>query len=415
MKFLSILKQSIKSIMSNKVRSFLTVLGIIIGIGSVIGLMSLGAGVQESISREINSLGSTNLMITSGVTAYSKSSYMSSDDASKAQQNNSAMMGSVETLTQNDLTEVAQISKELVSNVAGYVSSPVIFKVGDEEQRQTLIGVSDEYFALYDLKIVSGNGLEGSKVRDIVLGSQLATDTFGDTSAIGQKISIMGTEFTVVGVLEAQEESSFSNPNLQAYISDSDAFKIFDSKNYNGIVAKATSEKTVDSAKAELETVLLRSHKIDDKDLADFTVTSSKDLLSTIDTVMSMLTSFLAGIAAISLLVGGIGIMNIMLVSVTERTREIGLRKALGAKTVDILIQFMTEAVVLTVIGGVLGMTFGYTIGIVAGKFLDFSAVITLDSVLLAVGISSFIGIVFGIYPAARAARLNPIDALRYE
>ena len=415
MKFLTILKQSVKAIMSNKVRSFLTVLGIIIGIGSVIGLMSLGAGVKESISKQINSLGSTNLTITSGVTAYSKTSYMSGDNASKAQQNSSAMLGTTQTLTQKDLIELTKISKDLVANVAGYVSSPVIFKVNDTEQRETLIGVSGEYFELYDLKIASGNNLTISDSQNIVLGSQLATNIFGENSAVGQKISILDTEFTVVGVLEIQKESSFSNPNLQAYISDVNAFKLFDSKNYNGIVAKAVSDKTVDSAKAEIESVLLKSHGIDDKSLADFTVTSSKDLLSTIDSVMSMLTSFLAGIAAISLLVGGIGIMNIMLVSVTERTREIGLRKALGAKTSDILIQFMTEAVVLTIIGGVLGFLFGYTIGFVAGKLLDFSAVITLDSVLLAVGISSFIGIVFGIYPAARAAKLNPIDALRYE
>jgi len=401
--------------MANKVRSFLTVLGIIIGIGSVIGLMSLGAGVKESIAKQINSLGSTNLTITSGVTAYSKTAYMSSDSASKAQQNSSAMLGSTQTLTPADLTELEKISRELVINVAGYVSSPVIFKVNDTEQRETLIGVSSDYFALYDLKIASGDSLPESDVSNIVLGSELATNIFGETDVIGQKISILNTEFTVIGILEAQKESSFSNPNLQAYITDTNAFKLFDSKNYNGIVAKAKSEETVDSAKAEIEAVLLMSHKIDDKDLADFTVTSSKDLLSTVDTVMSMLTSFLAGIAAISLLVGGIGIMNIMLVSVTERTREIGLRKALGAKTSDILIQFMTEAVVLTIIGGVLGMLLGYTIGIVAGKFLEFSAVITLDSVLLAVGISSFIGVVFGIYPAARAARLNPIDALRYE
>jgi putative ABC transport system permease protein len=293
--------------------------------------MSLGAGVKESISKQINSLGSTNLTITSGMNAYSKTAYMSSDKNSKAQQNSTAMLGSTQTLTQDDLVVLGNISQDLVSNVAGYVSSPVIFKVNDTEQRETLIGVSADYFTLYDLKIASGNVLKYDNSNGIVLGSQLATDIFEDTSVIGQKISIMNVEFEVIGVLEVQKESSFSNPNLQAYITDTRAFALFDSKNYNGIVAKASSDKTVDDAKAEIENVLLKSHKIDDKSLADFTVTSSKDLLSTIDSVMSMLTSFLAGIAAISLLVGGIGIMNIMLVSVTERTREIGLRKALGA------------------------------------------------------------------------------------
>lgn len=410
MKFLSILKQSFKAIMANKVRSFLTVLGIIIGIGSVIGLMSLGTGVKDSINKQINSLGSTNLTIMSGFNMYTRESYAS--DPQKAQQASSSMLGNSQTLTQEDLQALEEISADEISGVAGYISSPIILKINGTEKRATVIGMSSEYFAVYGFSLSSGELPVG---KEIVLGHQLANDMFGSTDVIGKKISVMGTELTISGVLALQSETQFSNPNLQAYISDKEAFEIFDTNNYTSIIAKATSDQTVDNAKTLIEDTLLKTHKIDDKSLADFSVTSSKDLLSTIDSVMSMLTSFLAGIAAISLLVGGIGIMNIMLVSVTERTREIGLRKALGARTSDILVQFMTEAVVLTLIGGIFGIVIGYVIGIMAGKFLEFSGIVTLDSIFLAVGISSFIGIAFGIYPAARAAKLNPIDALRYE
>jgi len=415
MKFLTILKQSVKAIMTNKVRSFLTVLGIIIGVGSVIGLMSMGTGIKEAIGKQIGELGSTDLTVTSGINAYTNSASFSSSDMSASSmkdQKSTAMLGSAQTLTREDLEELQGLSSDLVSYVAGYISSPVIFKHNGEEQRYTVLGVSEDYYSLYNLQLSEGRIPLG---QEILLGEKLAQDLFGEESGIDQKVTVQNVEYTVVGIMEIQDENNFSNPNLQAYISEDEAFKLFDTKYYSSIIVQAKDESTVDLAREEIETILLKSHGIEDKDLADFTVMTSKDLLVTIDSVMSMLTSFLAGIAAISLLVGGIGIMNIMLVSVTERTREIGLRKALGAKTSDILIQFMTEAVVLTVIGGVLGMTFGYTIGIVAGKFLEFNAVITIDSVLLAVGISSFIGIVFGLYPAARASRLNPIDALRYE
>jgi putative ABC transport system permease protein len=410
MKFLTILKQSATAIMANKVRSFLTVLGIIIGIGSVIGLMSLGTGIKESIAKQINSLGSTNLTITSGASMANFSASGSMSDAK--QQKRTAMQGLSQTLTQNDLVALSKISKDIVSSVAGTVSNTSVFKYNEVEQVVTVLGVSSDYFALYDLKLDKGTYCTGT---EMVLGSDLAKNIFGDTDPIGEKLTIQGTELTVVGVLETQKENGFSNPNTQAYITDAEAFTLFDTKNYSTMVAKATNENTVDQAKQEVETTLLKSHNIDDKSLADFSVMTSKDLLSTIDQVMSMLTSFLIGIAAISLLVGGIGIMNIMLVSVTERTREIGLRKALGAKTSDILIQFMVEAVVLTLIGGIFGVLLGFGIGKVASIFLQFKAVLTFQAVALAVGISSFIGIVFGVYPAARASKLNPIDALRYE
>jgi len=189
----------------------------------------------------------------------------------------------------------------------------------------------------------------------------------------------------------------------------------FGNNNFNSITAQAIDDNSVDQAKTDIQSTLLSAHKISEAKLADFTVFTSRDLLSTVGNVTGILTSLLAGIAAISLVVGGIGIMNIMLVSVTERTREIGLRKAVGARTIDILEQFILEAVILTLVGGVLGIGLGTIIGKVAARFVGFAPIVTLSSVFLAVGVSSAIGLIFGIYPAAKAARLDPIETLRYE
>lgn len=414
MKFLSVLKQSFKAIMSNKVRTFLTVLGVVIGIGAVIGLMSLGTGVKESISKQVSSLGSTNLRVTSGGGIGSRIP-TNFTDTDRAQQAGSTMLGTSQTLTKSDLEELKKIDKNIVSYAAGYISSQLVIKLDDKEQINIVLGVSPDYFKMHNLFIDNGSYPDPENGAEIVLGSDLAKNLFGDDDLIGKEILVQETPFIVTGVLTEEKENNISNPNLQAYVSDKEAFELLGTEYYSGIVVQAFSEDTVEEAKDKIEGVLLRTHDIDEKDLADFSVTSSEDLLSTVDEITSMLTSFLTGIAAISLLVGGIGIMNIMLVSVTERTKEIGLRKALGAKTSDVLLQFLTESVVLTLIGGIFGIIVGYAIGMGVGQLLDIEAVVTVDSILLAVGISSFIGIVFGIYPAMRAAKLNPIDALRYE
>jgi putative ABC transport system permease protein len=406
MKYNSVLKQSIRAILSNKVRSFLTVLGIIIGIGSVIGLMSLGEGVKGYISGQINTLGSTNLTVTSGG-MYSAASNLESGNREirpVALTNN---------LTPTDLNEIQKISKSTVADATASVTTSVVVKSGDNEERVNLLGVASNLFEFNNYSLVGGDYLISDS--DAVIGSNVAQYLFGTVDVVGRSFDIQGVQFNVSGVLSVQNESSFRDPNNQVYIKDSAAFSMLGSSNYSSIIVRAVSEDMVDSAKAEVENVLLRTHSITDKKTEDFSITSAKDLLSATNNIINMLTSFLTGIAAISLVVGGIGIMNIMLVSVTERTREIGLRKALGAKTSDILIQFLTEALILTLIGGVLGILLGYGIGVVAGILLKFSPSVTLGSIVLAVGISSLIGIVFGIYPALKASKLNPIDALRYE
>jgi putative ABC transport system permease protein len=416
MGFLSILKQAFKAILSNKMRSFLTMLGIIIGIGAVIALMSLGTGVQESINEQVGSLGSRNIMVTSsnGFTDRLDSTDFSSAQE-RPQQATTAMMSNSQSLTKDDLNELNKISTDLVSYTAGYLSTQLILKNDDIEIFSTILGVSSEYFVLNDLKLSSGEFVTSESDMGIVLGSTLAENLFGDEDVIGQEIQIQEYIFTVNGILAEESENNISNPNLQAYISDTEAFNLLEKEFYNVIVVQASSDDVVEDVKDEIKRVLLSTHNINDEDATDFSITSSEDLLEAVDSITGMMTSFLSGIAGISLLVGGIGIMNIMLVSVTERTREIGLRKALGAKTSDILLQFMTESVVLTIIGGIFGIIVGYLIGYFVGDWLDINSLVTVDAVVLAVGISSVIGIVFGIYPAARAAKLNPIDALRYE
>lgn len=425
-KFLNIIKQSLKAIFANKARSFLTILGIIIGIGSVIALLALGNGVQDSVSKQINSLGSTNITIIpgSGIRNQLLSSSSKASDNSTSQSKVAASQGSIgaqQTLIKEDLESIKNLNLDYIKQVNGRVSGSAIIKINNEDARISVIGFSEAGFEINNMMFSQGESFTSSdnqnKTRVVILGSDLANELFENDNPIGKNINILDNEFKVIGVLEKKETSSFSfeDQNIQAYIPSYTAFEIFKTNYYNSIIVQIESEDHVDEAKAKIEEVLLLNHKISDKNLADFAVTTPAELLSTINQVTGLLTSLLAGIAAISLLVGGIGIMNIMLVSVTERTREIGLRKAVGARTFDIMVQFITEAILLTIIGGLFGILLGFGLSQGAARALSISAIVTSDAILLAVGVSSIIGIIFGIYPAAKAARLNPIDALRYE
>lgn len=329
-------------------------------------------------------------------------------------------MGSTSTLTTSDLKSLSDSAKHpQIKAVSGVVTGSAIFTVDGTDQRYTVLGNSAAYFAINNLSLKTGRAYTQTDIdqknKVFVLGSQFATDLYKNANPIGKTLTIGTDNYQVIGVLAQANESGFGNPNNQAYIPYTAAMETFAVNNLSTITVQAQSDGVVDKVKSDIQNTLLANHNIKELKLADFSVSSPKDLLSMVGQIMTILTSLLAGIAAISLLVGGVGIMNIMLVSVTERTREIGLRKAVGAKTRDILIQFIIESVLLTLTGGILGIGLGFLISKILANLIGFTPVVTIGAVLLAVGVSSAIGLIFGIYPAAKAAQLNPIDALRYE
>lgn len=441
MKTFTIIKQSFKAILTNKGRSFLTTLGIIIGIGSVIALMSFGEGVKSNISGRISQLGTTNLMILPGQAAAAMGGtgggggVIGSGSGAAAAMGgtggqahmgaggggSSAGTGSASPLTVEDLKSLQDAKAHpTIKTVSGTINGSALWKdAGGTEQRFTVNGTTPTHFKIQKLAIAKGSLFNEQDIIDknkvIVLGSEAAKKLFGSKSPIGRTLTISDASYKIIGVLKEKVESGFGNPNVQSFIPYPAAQEAFKAETFGSMTAVAVSDTKVKAAKDDIMKTIMKNHKIDNIKLADFGVTSSADLLSTVSSIMSIMTSLLAGIAAISLLVGGIGIMNIMLVSVTERTREIGLRKAVGAKTRDVLAQFVIEAVLLTVTGGVLGIGFGMLLGKAAASMMGFEPIVTANAVFLAVGVSTAVGLIFGIYPAAKAARLDPIDALRYE
>ncbi len=407
---------ALDGLVSNKLRSALTMLGVIIGVGSVIALMSIGAGAQAEITNQINSIG-TNLLIVmpmssgrvgggGGVPAF-------------------ITMDDVEALSnplnvQNTLYVVPEYS----------INGQIIF--GDTNFSVTTLGTTPDYLPLNDLALAQGEFISQSnldkRAKVAVLGAQVAEDLFGEFNPVGQKIKVTnanGTQKTtlkVIGVLEEQGGSMFNSadnsiivPLSTAQTKLANARNVYGDLTVNRVNISAPSEDVVDDVFAQIEEVLRIEHDLSPLDDLDFRVINQADMLEMATTVTSTMTVFLGAIAGISLLVGGIGIMNIMLVSVTERTREIGLRKAVGARKGDILVQFLMEAVILSLIGGVVGILLGTGIGQLVNLTGLFTSVVTVESILLAVGFSFAIGLFFGIYPANQAASLNPIEALRYE
>jgi putative ABC transport system permease protein len=429
-----ILGQSFRAIGRNKGRSFLTMLGIIIGIASVIALVAVGNGASNSVTGRISSLGTDVITIRSGAapSGANSSGVLSAGLGGGGQkmvriEGGPNAKGMEATLTAADLKAITDNKSAWgISNVAAYTSSNSEITLAEKDSdgkdqtvRMAVSGTEPSYFDIQSLKLSKGKNFTADDVTNknkvAVLGADTATDLFGTSDPIGKTIKLEDDEYAVVGVLSSKEESGFNNANRQVYIPVSSAQATYDISNYSAIYAKANNEKAVESAKNAINGKLLELHSKTDK-TADFSISTPQDLLNTIKQSTSVFTTLLAGIASISLVVGGIGIMNIMLVAVSERTREIGLRKALGARTRDILQQFVFESVLLCMAGGVIGIAVGALAAANLSHVLTgITPVVSMDSVILAVGVSTLVGLVFGIYPAAKAARLNPIDALRYE
>ncbi len=398
--------ESLSTLALNKVRTGLAMLGVIIGIGSVIALISLGQAGQLSITNQIQLLGSNLLTISPG-------SQFSGGVRSG---------GNVTTLTYDDAEAIASSSLiTTVESVSAEYSSRTQIVAGKNNTNTTVTGVLPEYAEIRNTIIYLGTFITQRNVDSLskvaILGPVTATDLFGEgVNPVGQTIRINGQAFNVIGMTEEKGGSGFMSQDDIIYIPLTTAQKLLFGVDYvSSISVSAINEDVMTQAQEEIGNLLLSRHKIKNPEQADFRIMSQEDILSTMTQVTDTFTTLLSGIAAISLVVGGIGIMNIMLVTVTERTREIGLRKALGAKGKVITTQFLIEAVMVTFIGGIIGTIIGISTSYFLSSAMGLPFVFSIQSILLAFVVSAGVGILFGWYPAQKAAKLEPIDALRYE
>lgn len=407
MELSEIISESAISLTLNKMRTGLAALGVIIGIGSVIALVSLGQGSQKSVENQIQSLGANLLTVTPGG------------------QNTGAVRGAIGGGTTLTLDDALALNNANQINTVAAVSPEFLRRAqvvsGANNTNTQITGVYPQYAAIHKINLSSGAFISDrdnqSLAKIAVIGPQAASDLFGDSvSPLGQSLRINNQIFRVVGVTVSKGGTGFNNPDDAIYIPLATAQKQVFGVNYlSAIAVEAKSADVMTDAENQIGYALLARHKLSDPAQADFVIFSQNDILNTASQVTGTFTTLLGGIAAISLLVGGIGIMNIMLVTVTERTREIGLRKALGAKRKVIITQFLAEAIMLTLVGGILGMLAGIGVSYILSHVLNQPFVVSFPSMALAISVSGGIGIVFGLYPARKAANLQPIEALRYE
>ncbi len=394
------------ALMSNKVRSFLTILGIVIGIGSVIAMISVGQGSKNSIESSIESLGSNLILVTPGI---------------RRVNGINQGRGAMQTLTQEDADAIKN-EIDLVDSIDTEVSGRYQVIAKGTNTNTQVMGTTSSYQDIRNIEIAEGNFISNQNVdsnaKVAVIGPNVRDDLFGEDAinVVGQTIRINRINFKVIGITKAKGGNGFSSQDDMIFIPITTAQKVLMGTKYiNTIAIKAKDKNTMSQLQNEVTNILLERHKISDASLADFIVVNQADILATASLITDTFTTLLGSIAAISLLVGGIGIMNMMLTTVTERTREIGLRKAIGAKRRDINNQFLMEAVALTFFGGLFGIMLGWLLSLAISKFGGIPTSISTSSILLAFGVSALIGILFGYYPANRASKLNPIEALRYE
>ena len=406
--FSDLLQETQFALSANKSRSALTILGIVIGIASVISMVAIGQGASLDIKNNFQSLGANLLMVMPG----------SSRNLGSAAR---AGFGSATTLVLSDAQAIQEQIKGIAA-IAPTVSSRQQVKTNQGTNTNTNIyGVLEDYAAVNNLNLASGSFINASQAERLskvaVVGPSTRDDLFGEeVDPLGQKIRIGSLEFTIIGLTQSKGGSGFNNADDVIYIPLNVAQRYFTGNDaLSSINVQVTEEKQMPMVQQEIINLLLARHRISDAASADFSVINQTDIISAVTEATGTMTLLLAAIAGISLLVGGIGIMNMMLTTVTERTKEIGLRKSLGAKNRDINNQFLAEAVALTFIGGVIGIVLGWAAAALITKFSGTTTLVTGTSILLAASVAAGIGIVFGYYPALRASKLNPIEALRYE
>ena len=405
MKVNNIIKVSFKSLLKNRMRSLLTSLGIIIGVGAVIVMVGIGSGAQKQIEDQISSLGANLIMI-----------FPAARQVGGVQQG----AGSFNRLTLDDV-EVLESEAKLIQGISPMIRQNAQVIGGNKNWNTTISGVSASYLSIREWKIAEGEFFTEkdihTKNKVAVIGQTVAGNLFPDENPVGKKIRVNNTPFKVIGLLEEIGQDGRGHDQDDVIIAPSTTvlYRLSGGKYIDMIYISALSLDVMDEAQEELSGILRTAHKLNTGESNDFNIFNQAQVTETVSATTKTLTLLLGSIAGVSLVVGGIGIMNIMLVSVTERTREIGIRLAIGARKSDVLVQFLTEAVILSMMGGLVGIGLSFVFSYILNNTTELTTIINPGIVMIAVMFSGAVGIFFGFYPARKAAALNPIDALRYE
>ncbi len=406
MNFKNLIKIAVRALVRNRLRAILTMLGIIIGVGSVIAMLAIGQGSKKKIRDQMSSMGTNMIMIMPN--------FQRRGGVNMGTSSSMALKYSDVVALRNESTAITEVSPEIRA------SGQVIY--GNQNTQTSVYGASEEYLSIRKITIKSGRIFTANEIKSMakvcLLGKTVIDNLFGSgMDPIGSSIRIKNLPFLVIGVLDSKGEGGMGQDQDDLIIAPYTTVqsRLANIDYINTIYASAASEDKSPLAQKEVEEILRRTHKLKESAENDFRIMSQSELIQTVSSISDVMTYLLGAIAGISLLVGGIGIMNIMFVSVTERTREIGLRMSIGGRGKDILRQFLVESMLLSVIGGALGVVFGFIVAKIAGSLMGNPTIVSTPSVVLAFAVCFIIGVFFGWYPAKKAASLNPIDALRYE